>query len=83
MSRYDSMTPAEILRTMGLAQKELLAALPVRWADAHPSTRDALVTRGLACVVAIHDALWSTPLGDDVLDLIHADVAEDTWEATR
>lgn len=48
MSRYADMTAAEIIDTMGAAQKQLMrVAGGYLWAHAHPSTRDALVTRGL------------------------------------
>lgn len=38
----------DVLATMGGAQKQLLVGLPRPWADCHPSTREALLSRGLA-----------------------------------
>lgn len=38
----------DVLATMGGSQKQLLTALPKPWGDCHPSTREALVSRGLA-----------------------------------
>jgi hypothetical protein len=68
VSRYDTMAPAQIARTMGRTQRELLAACeaePTYAEKAHPSTREALITRGL--IVQSGAVLVVTQRGADVL----------------
>lgn len=73
MSRYDLLEPVEVLRTMGGAQRDLLLALTVRWDTAHPSTRDALITRGLArhTLRSGQEYLTITETGEAVRDLVY------------
>lgn len=59
------MTPAEINRRMGATMRDLLADLPVPWDAPHSSTREALISRGLA--VQAGDTLVITGRGIDVL----------------
>ena len=86
MSRYQTMTAAEILATMGGAMRDGLEQLPNAWTSLNASTRDALLTRGLAVEGSGTDLsrwLHPTERGLEVLDLVHADDAADTWETTR